>query len=421
MIKLFDDLEIKKELKKALRYFGFSYLTKIQNLSIPYALEGRDILGSGSTGSGKTLCFTLPIVDKILKQDVIQKDKIYSLVLCPNRELCLQVTCNLEMVSIFTNIQINSLLKRKKNQNQFQERCGQILISTPRGSTINKPEYLIPFWCEIFTLAIDEADQVLTSRSNLFWGTFTELLPQNKQTLLFSNTLSEGLKNISYLNMVKPIFLNVKRGIQSFYMGKLKNLLQYYLFVTKNNKTSVLLSFMNYHKSFKGVIFFSSKEQISYFSALCNKILPHITIYNSNGKVKFRKRASNLINFNSIKTGYFICTDLYSRGVDFNGVNLILHGDYPIDYFSYLHRIGRAGRFFRQLKSYLFLQDGELKILEILQDNLYFIHRLTFSNKNIFPYQSKEKNLLTKNKELIGLKAKASIRNYRSKFCNLNN
>jgi ATP-dependent RNA helicase DDX10/DBP4 len=435
MIKKFNDLKKKRRKKKLLNFLkkykissiisaiifkmGYQKLTRIQKISIPPSLKGYDVLCSAKTGSGKTLCFAIPIIQKINICKWSKNDPVYCCILCPVRELGIQLFGFFNNFSILTVVKIFLMIGGKIDKKKyFKNKFYSIIIATPGRlfQTINEKNNLNFEHLKI--LVLDEVDRILDLGFRNFFFEILKYFPKKKQILLFSATLTKKMRNIVRLNLRKPFFAGVINKKLKFDFQKKKNfpniptnILQYFNLLSPEKKTTVLFSFLKSHGHRKIIVFFSTKKQVKFFFFLFKYFNSNLNFFYSYGDLNQKKRTKNFIQFYKSKKGILFTTDIFSRGLDFKNVAWVIQFDCPQNIETYLHRIGRTGRISESGKTILFLNYNEIFFLEKLRINKIFISLINFNLKQIVSLNGKI-NKLTKKNKIINNMALDAFFNY---------
>mmetsp|Transcript_39353 Transcript_39353/g.80613 ORF Transcript_39353/g.80613 Transcript_39353/m.80613 type:complete len:446 (+) Transcript_39353:25-1362(+) len=402
----FEDLELSNLTLKALEELGYKKLTSIQKICILPALNGRDVLGSGKTGSGKTLCFVIPIIEKLWSKQWSNLDAIGGCVICPIRELGVQIFEVMRTVSFYHSFGVRALIggnfikKNKKSNKKFS-----IMIATPSSllNLISSEKFFTLDYLEILTL--DEIDKILDMGFQRVFSSILKFISEKKQTLVFSATLTKKIRNVTRLNLVNPVFCKVRKrrkteSKKSEFPEAPSKLFQYYLKVNLNEKINILFSFLKSHQDQKIIVFFSSRKQVGFFYYIFKALLPNCSFFFIYGNMNQKKRASNFIFFNQSKKGILFTTDLVSRGVDFKSIDWVVQADCPHDVETYLHRIGRAGRFNKEGKSVLLIGQQEIFFLNLLNSNNIKIFQMRISKGQIVCVSEKISLLVRQNRKL---------------------
>ncbi|MGV8142056.1 MAG: DEAD/DEAH box helicase [Candidatus Pacearchaeota archaeon] len=327
----FSKLGLSQEMLAVIESAGFSEPSDIQEKAIPLVLAGKDVLGSSATGSGKTLAFGAGIIEKI------QPGKgIKALVLTPTRELAEQVGRNLEKFSQYKKIEVCVIYGGVSIEPQKTAlRHADIVVGTPgrildhlRNDSLNLAhlKYLI----------LDEADRMLDMGFIDDVVTIIEQCPKERQTLLFSATISQDIQRISKHYMNEPVFIESESQVDP---SKLK---QVYYDTPSNLKFSMLVHLLKEEKSGLVMVFCNTRRNADYVvHNLQRNGLDAIAIH---GGLAQNKRSRVLEEFHSAKALILVCTDVAARGLDIKNVSHVYNFDVPKTSTEYIHRIGRTAR-----------------------------------------------------------------------------
>jgi superfamily II DNA/RNA helicase len=330
----FSSLNIITFLQESLLRMNLKTMTPIQSKTIPMILEGKDIIGSAQTGTGKTIAFLIPVLEKILKSE--QKEQ--ALILTPTRELAAQVQAVIEDLTLKIKT-INSVLlvggapifkqmhKLKQNPN--------IIVGTPGriNDLINRKKLDLK---NANTLVIDESDRMLDMGFSIQLDQIIGFLPKERQTLMFSATFSPAILNLSkkYLQNPQKITVTSSNTVTS----KIKQDIKYTNNSTKYNDLSNELDMR------EGSIIVFVNTKIS-AENLSKKLLQNNhSVSTLHGDVIHRKREKVIKNFRAKNFRIMIATDIASRGLDIPHVEHVINYDLPMSHEDYIHRIGRTGR-----------------------------------------------------------------------------
>lgn len=355
---LMSDFKINDQLKKYLNDNKFLKPTEIQKKTIPEILKGGDILTIAKTGSGKTLCFLIPIISKIL-DDFREEDKLLALILTPTRELCVQIYDVLEKLTRKTKIKTCKVIggiKTKKEKEKVQE--AQILVCTP-GRLIQHFSELCDFRTEMLdVLVIDEFDKMVELGFKQEVESILEYLPIS-QRLLFSATFKSGDLGQKTVKLENP------KIISDFSENKVCH---FYRRVGITEKINCLYSILKHHhkdRKQKTIVFFSTCKAAKFHYLLFSKFFGDAFLLCSS--VSQKQRIESYRSFRS-SPGILFCTDVASRGLDFEQVHQVIQFDCPDSAETYIHRSGRTGRNQNEGVSYSLLLPEELRLIEFLKN-----------------------------------------------------
>jgi ATP-dependent RNA helicase DeaD len=326
-----DDIQIKEQLIRALQEKGFTEPTPIQEKSIPLILQGKDIFGHSSTGSGKTAAFGLPILDKIERGKGIQ-----ALILTPTRELCVQVTDALRDFSKYMHFTISGVYGGVSIGPQIDAlRRSEIVVGTP-GRILDHMERRTINFEKIRFFVLDEADKMFEMG---FLEAVEEIMthiPVQRQTLLFSATLPEGVKHLVRKHLKQPV--TVKSDV---YVDK-SLLKQVYYVVPMPQKFSLLVYLMKQQLEGMSLIFCATRHEVDIVTR--NVKAQGIRAMAIHGGLSQNRRLHALDSLKKENISVLIATDVAARGLDIKNVQHVYNYDVPKSSQEYVHRIGRTAR-----------------------------------------------------------------------------
>ncbi|MDH6366403.1 MULTISPECIES: DEAD/DEAH box helicase [unclassified Breznakia] len=333
----FDELGICTPIVNVLKKQGYKTPTKIQQETIPSALQGRDILGLAQTGSGKTAAFAIPTLQQLAHKKV-KTHRIQSLILTPTRELALQIyesfqiygkQLPLKSAVIFGGVNQNKQVK------QLQAGV-DILIATPgRLLDLMNQRFVDISQIEIFIL--DEADRMLDMGFIRDIHKIIKYIPKDIQTLLFSATMPKEIEGI-----VDTLLHEPKKVVVTPVSSTVDSIEQYVYYVDRNHKIDLLKEFMNQHKHEQVLIFTRTKRG-------SDKLMRDLAKRDISAKAIHGNKSQNarqiaLTLFKNHEIDALIATDIASRGIDIQNLKYVINYDLPEQAESYVHRIGRTGR-----------------------------------------------------------------------------
>ncbi|CAF4333804.1 unnamed protein product [Rotaria sp. Silwood2] len=388
----FDSLPIKKWLKSQCRLLGFEHPTPVQHACIPRILEGQDILACAKTGSGKTAAFALPILD-VLSDDIYG---IFALILTPTRELAYQIADQFRVFGKPLSLKDCVITGGMDMmiQNSALTKSPHIVIATP-GRLADHIESGTEFSLnKIKFLVLDEADRLLEDNFGKQLQTIFSILPKQRQTLLFSATITDTIKKVQSISERKPFVFDGNLLHQP--VDKLD---QYYLLVPANVKDAYLFHLLSlYHgnnddddddekkakkHSSSTIVFTSTCRDCQILSMMCRKFhMPSVEIHSL---MKQRQRLASLAKFKSLQVRILFATDVASRGLDIPSVDLIINHNVPFVPKEYVHRVGRTARAGRSGTAITFVTQYDVKLMHKIEDRI---------NKPLIEYHIKEKEVL---------------------------
>ena len=392
-----DELLITQRLKENLKNeFKFKTLTNIQKLSIPNILEGNDLLIKSATGSGKTMCYAVPIVDKLSKMEppISRADGTYALVLVPTRELGVQVYENFQLlcksyISIVPGLLIGG--EKCKSEKARLRKGVNIIISTPGRLEYHLKETKCLDVTKLFFLVLDEADKLFEmGYEKTIKNVLNELnnrVSVNRQSLLLSATLNSNIQNLADVTLMEPLFIDAHNSTNKAnepvdkkcsYVAP-STLQQHFVIVPAKLRLVTLVSFAYSHGLFKNgkiIIFCSNKNSVIFLLRIMDLLavsyfkLPKETskhMFALHGDMPQDERNENFKKFKLSSFAILFTTDVAARGLDIPNVNWIIQFSCPNLVEDYFHRVGRTARIGEKGQSLIFLLPSEVKYLSELE------------------------------------------------------
>ncbi|WP_425377378.1 DEAD/DEAH box helicase [Spiroplasma endosymbiont of Aleiodes alternator] len=364
----FTELNLKQELTAAIAKWGYTTPTPIQKKTIPVSLQKKDIIGKSHTGTGKTAAFVLPILHNL---DI----KLYrnqAIIVCPTRELAIQVAKQVKKYAYFLNgVNVALLCGGVNIRNQLYDlRTSNIVVGTPGRITdhINRGSLRLN---SIKTLVLDEADEMLKMGFKKDIDFLFENSPQNIQTVLFSATMSKPVLKIADDYQNNPVSITVEDESQKLQQANIK---QYYFDCRNITKETALVTLYQKLQPQLSIVFSNTK-------AFTNKIAQLLEQNNIkcaviNGDKSQRERMEAMRQFKNGKVKVLIATDVVARGIDINGIDYVFNYDIPREYEYYTHRIGRTARAGAQGTA-ITLVSNRVQYNEIQEIQYYQNHEIT--------------------------------------------
>jgi ATP-dependent RNA helicase RhlE len=327
------EFDLVKELKRNITYKKYTSPTKIQYEAIPHILKGRDILGTASTGSGKTAAFLIPMINKA----VLDRSQKF-LILVPTRELAMQIQD--EFMQLARNTGIRSVLvmggSSMRTQIDILKRDPQFVIATP-GRLKDLTERKAINLLKINNIILDEVDRMLDMGFIQDIKYITSQLSDNKQSLFFSATMNRKSEEIANNLLKNPIKVEIEKQSPG------KNVDQDVIRLKNGDvKFDVLCEYINKDEFKKVLIFTRTKREAEHLS---DKLLDKgIKVNALHGDKRQTQRSKIIEAFKKNYLNILIATDVASRGLDINNITHVINYDIPENYDDYIHRIGRTGR-----------------------------------------------------------------------------
>ncbi|KAH3673419.1 hypothetical protein WICPIJ_009807 [Wickerhamomyces pijperi] len=410
----FKELPISKELAKGLTNSSFVSMTDIQKQSIPYALKGEDILASAKTGSGKTLSFLVPVLERLHRAKWSEMDGLGALIISPTRELAQQIYEVLRKIGKYFQISAG-LVIGGKNYKYESERVAKlnILIGTPGRILQHFDEAVGLDLSNLQVLVLDEADRCLDMGFKKTLDDILSNLPtEERQTLLFSATQSKSVSDLARLSLVEPRYIGVRDkdevGADGAVSATPETLAQSYVKVQLQDKLDTLYSFIRTHLKTKTLVFFSSSKQVHFAYEAMRKLQPGVTLMKLHGRQKQTARTETVYKFSKAQHAVLFATDVVARGLDFPAIEWVIQVDAPEDVDTYIHRVGRSARFGKAGKSMLMLTPSEEEaFLKRLASKKIEVNRLNIKQARQTSIKPQLQSLCFQNPELKYLGQKA--------------
>ena len=334
-MKKFTEFNISKEIQMALEQLGFEEATIIQELAIPIATEGKDLIGQSQTGTGKTFAFGIPILENILQNN---NHQIQALVICPTRELAVQVSNEFDKLTAFTKIRNIAVYGGEYIDKQIKglKKKVQIVIGTP-GRILDHIERKTIKLDHVRFVVLDEADEMLTMGFSESLQTILAEVPKERHLLLFSATMPREISSIaaSYMHQPKEIIVGTKNE------GN-KNIRHYYYVVSARHKYLALKRIADYYPDIYGIIFCRTRRETQ---EIADQLIRDG--YNADalhGELSQAQRDYVMQKFRIRNLQLLVATDVAARGLDVNDLTHVIHYGLPDDIESYTHRSGRTAR-----------------------------------------------------------------------------
>merc|ERR1712076_103684 len=330
----FEDFCLKRELLMGIFEKGWEKPSPIQEASIPVALTGRNILARAKNGTGKTGAYTIPILEQIdPKLDVIQ-----GLIVVPTRELALQTSQIAIELSKHLKIKVmvtTGGTNLKEDIMRLYEKV-QLVVATP-GRILDLMEKGVAVMDKCKVACLDEADKLLSQDFMNMLDRLISHLPTSRQILLYSATFPLTVESFMTKHMTNPYEVNLMDELT------LKGITQYYAFVQEKQKVHCLNTLFSKLQINQSIIFCNSTQRVELLAKKITELGYSCFYIHARMNQEHRNRV-----FHDFRKGLcrnLVCSDLFTRGIDIQAVNVVINFDFPRMAETYLHRIGRSGRF----------------------------------------------------------------------------
>ena len=330
----FSSLALKPALLENIESLGYTHLTPIQAESLPHILEGRDVIAQAKTGSGKTAAFGIGLLSKLN----LNSFRVQAMVVCPTRELADQVCKEIRRLARFTqNIKVLTLCGGVPFGPQLGslEHGVHVVVGTPGRLQEHLRKRSLRL-SNLKVLVLDEADRMLDMGFEEAISDVVSYAPTHRQTLLFSATYTDPIREISQKFQFKPVSVSIESSQHD------SDIAQLFYQVEKSKRTNALAYLLAYHRPESTVVFCNTKRECQdVASALENS---GFSVQALHGDLEQKQRDQVLVRFSNKSCSVLVATDVAARGLDIKDMQAVINYELPWDPEIYVHRIGRTGR-----------------------------------------------------------------------------
>ncbi len=333
----FSDFHLHPNLLEGLSSMGFDTPTPIQEQAIPVIMEGKDLIACAQTGTGKTAAYLLPILNGLTHA---KSDYADTLIVVPTRELALQIERALEGFGYFTPV--SSLAIYGGNDGSSFERekkalveGANIIIATPGRLLAHLNMGYVNFG-KLKHFVLDEADRMLDMGFSDDIAKIIRYLPGHRQTLMFSATMPPKIRQLANRNMANPVHINIAVSKPA------EGIRQEAYIVTDRQKNRLIREILSERNLQSVLIFASTKENVKNLERELKKLNISIQAIHSDLEQDVRRQV--LLDFTNRKTQVLVATDILSRGIDIDGIDMVINYNVPRNPEDYIHRVGRTAR-----------------------------------------------------------------------------
>jgi ATP-dependent RNA helicase RhlE len=350
----FSDFDFDDDLLDGIDAMGYDIATPVQEQVIPLILEGRDVIVAAQTGTGKTAAFLLPIIQKLISEPH-DSHKINSLVIVPTRELAIQISQMLEGISYFTHISSIAVYGGSdgalfSNEKKALTSGADIVICTPGRMMAHMKMGYVKF-DGLRYLVLDEADRMLDMG---FYDDIVKILhemPKKRQNLLFSATMPAPIRKLAHSILVDPASVNIAISKPP------EQIVQGAYFVFDAQKPPLIKHILQQKEFGSVLIFCSSKISVKQLTAELKR--NKFSANQIHSDLEQAEREQVLSDFKNKKLKILVATDIISRGIDIEDIDLVINYDVPHDGEDYVHRIGRTARAATKGTAYTLVSEKE--------------------------------------------------------------
>lgn len=346
----FDELGLSEDTLQAVKEMGFETASPIQSQAIPLVMAGNDVIGMAQTGTGKTAAFGLPMIEAL---EPFSKN-VEGLILCPTRELAMQVSEEMKKLSKFKKgVFITTVYGGDSIERQIKslKSGANIVVGTP-GRVIDMIERRALKLQNVKMAVLDEADEMLDMGFREDIESILQETPEDRQTVLFSATMSKQILGLTKNYQRDPKMVKVvKNEITN------ENIEQLYYDVKGRAKMEVMTRLIDFYGLKLVLIFCNQKKRVD--EVVEDMQLRGYAAEGLHGDLRQQQRSNVMAKFKAGTTTMLVATDVAARGIDVNDVDAVFNFDIPLDEEYYVHRIGRTGRAGKSGKAFTFVVGAE--------------------------------------------------------------
>jgi len=337
---LFNTFNLDGKLVEAIESQAYKTPTSIQTKAIPLILEGRDLIGCAQTGTGKTAAFALPILDRYVKvtTDPHAFNRIKALVLAPTRELAIQIGESFRIYGQWTEIRTGVVFGgvTPKRHMKVLKKEPSILVATPgRLRQLIEEGSIDLSAIEVFVL--DEADRMLELGMVEDVKSIIAMLPKSRQNLMFSATMPKEIRTLAASFLNNPVHIEVKPEKKNQ-----PKIIQEVYYLEETHKAEKLIDILKEKKNISVLIFVRTKKKADKLAKSIN--INNIRTRAFHGDINQSQRIKTLEMFKNKEIQVLVATDVAARGIDIDGLDMVINFNIPNVPQTYIHRIGRTGR-----------------------------------------------------------------------------
>lgn len=334
----FDEFNFLPGVMEGIEASGYENATPVQEQVIPPIMQGRDIIASAQTGTGKTAAFLLPVMDKLLRNH--QDGQVGALIVVPTRELAIQIAQHIEGLSYFTHLSSIAIYGGNDAQNFVAEKkalqMGADLIVCTPGRMISHINMGYVNMKGLQFLVLDEADRMLDMGFQDDIQKIIQTLSPERQSLLFSATMPEKIRQLARKILKDPVEVNIAISKPP------EKIVQKAFIVYEPQKLPLMQYLLKQHPYKNALVFCSRKQTVKQLTRDLKRSGFNIAEIHSD--LEQAERESVLGAFSSGRIPLLVATDILSRGIDIDTIDLVINFDVPGDGEDYVHRIGRTAR-----------------------------------------------------------------------------
>ncbi len=334
---------------------GYSAATPIQEMTIPLSIVGRDLIACAQTGTGKTAAYLLPTMHRILQEK--ERNNIHTLIIAPTRELALQIDNAVTGFAYFTGISNIAVYGGGSGESFDKEKKAlstgtDIIVATPGRLLAHMNLGYVKF-DKLKTLILDEADRMMDMGFSDDIMRIVNLLPKNRQTLMFSATMPPRIRQLSQSILINPESINIALSKPA------EGIKQLAYCVHDMQKVPLLLDIFKSKEFMSVIIFSSTKVNVKNMEKELKRLGLSVAAIHSD--LEQNEREEVLRNFRNRNLKILVATDVLSRGIDIENISLVINYDVPGDAEDYIHRVGRTARAESKGEAITFITTDDMK------------------------------------------------------------
>lgn len=397
LAETFDEFGLSSSVLRGLKRMNFKQPTPVQSQTIPIALQGRDVCASSVTGTGKTAAFLVPTVERLLRH-FPETQRTRAIVLSPTRELATQTFGVLQQLTQFTSLtallMVGGVVSPKDEEERLLK-CPDIIVATP-GRLVDHLKNCKKFTLEhVEVFILDEADRLLDEGFMPQIEAVCERLPEERQALLVTATMTSSVSKLSELALRNPVRIALD---EMFSVSE--NLKQEFVRVEKGNRMASLLAVCSRLCTKKTVIFFFLKKTCHRVFATFQALgMPAVELH---GDMSQARRYESLAAFSSGDVEFLLASDIAARGLDISGVENVINYNMPRLMSHYIHRVGRTARIGHEGRAVSLIGEEERELMrEIIQKSQNPVHKRTIPDDVLDACQEKLDSVTEKVNEIL--------------------
>ena len=374
----FSSLQLSQPILKALTDLDYTQPTPIQEKAIPVILSGKNLIAAAQTGTGKTASFVLPILQKLNTDRKLRGKRIRALILVPTRELAVQLEKSVAAYGQYLELSSMAMYGGADSSAQIQRLIGgiDIIVATP-GRLLDMAQQRVLHFDELEVLVLDEADRMLDMGFIGDINKIIERLPEQRQNLLFSATISNEVRSLAKRSIYRPVEISIKQDNSS--APKIE---QWLVTVDKGNKSALLSHLIKEQEWDQALIFIETKQGAAKLVSQLEK--RGIPVESIHGDRTQAVRERILTDFKSGQIKFLVATGVAARGLDIQNLSRVVNYDVPDQVEDYIHRIGRTGRAGATGEAISFVAKDNFRNLCAIESRLgYVITRKVFEGFDV--------------------------------------